>query len=128
MEAFKNRICKTCGDKLKGRSDKIFCDDRCRNQFHNEQRKTPPLGEYARSIQRSLLRNRRILHDLLSGRNRCYVNRDTLLRLGFSFEYISERQIKRRGEIFSCLDIGYLQHADGRILVMRHNRGVGIFM
>ncbi|MDA0701009.1 MAG: DUF2116 family Zn-ribbon domain-containing protein [Bacteroidetes bacterium] len=29
------KICQECGHKLIGSEDKKFCDDGCRNQFHN---------------------------------------------------------------------------------------------
>ena len=29
-----NKICHYCGAELKGRSDKKFCDDYCRNNYY----------------------------------------------------------------------------------------------
>ena len=31
-----NSTCPECGDKLKGRADKKFCSDACRNAYNNK--------------------------------------------------------------------------------------------
>lgn len=82
METFQKRLCGYCGDVLRGRSDKLFCDDRCRNQHHNKRRQRPTLSEYARGVKRMLVHNHRVLQYLLGERASRVVDIDVLLRGG----------------------------------------------
>lgn len=128
MESYQKRMCACCGDLLRGRSDKLFCDDRCRNKHHNEKRKKSLLGDRARSIQRQLVKNHRILNDMLAGRRRLTISRDHLLRRGFCFEIYSHQRVFCRRKWCFCLDIGYRQSAGGMIEVDGTGKDVGIFM
>ena len=109
------RGCRCCGEFLRGRSDKVFCDDRCRNQYHNRLQKRPGLSEGARMVQRQLLRNRHILRGLLGEKKRRLVMRDGLLRSGFSFDYFSHRSVFRKKVFCCCLDVGYRVLQPGRV-------------
>src|SRR4030095_12090440 len=57
------RGCLACGKAVKGRSDKKFCDDYCRNNYNNQLRSNA--GSYTRRINDILRKNRKILADLL---------------------------------------------------------------
>lgn len=127
MDTFQDRVCRQCGDRIRGRSDKRFCDDRCRNQFHNQQRRLPVLTERARQIQRRLTQNRRVLEGCLGGRKRCIISRDELLLRGFLFDLFSQRRQEADRIYFYCLDLGYRLMDAGRVLVFRVE-GVGIFL
>ncbi len=119
METFNTRTCRNCGDGLRGRSDKMFCDDGCRNQYHNQLRKLPALGEPARSIQRQLVKNRRILDGLLKNQKRRIIDRDILLRHGFSFSFISHQRTTAGLTSYYCFDLGYKTLDAGRIMIFR---------
>jgi predicted nucleic acid-binding Zn ribbon protein len=80
------RRCLDCGDVLRGRADKKFCSDQCRNNYNN--RLNRDANSYVRNIHLLLRRNRRILADLhADGRTR--VHRDALSALGFSFNFFT---------------------------------------
>ena len=92
-------VCRHCGGALRGRIDKRFCDDRCRNAYNN----TRKSGEQKvfRSINSILYKNRNILKALHeSGRIR--VKKATLLQLGFRFGYHTHRCIPGRGRVAIC--------------------------
>jgi len=127
-EMTRKMMCQRCGDPLRGRSDKLFCDDRCRNAYHNERRKQPALSDRARTIQRTLVRNRRILDSTLGDRKRCLFRRDELLRRGFVFEIYSQRHTIGGRMSHYCLDLGYRIKRGGSVLIFRMEKGVGIFM
>uniref|UniRef100_UPI00374D4ADE DUF2116 family Zn-ribbon domain-containing protein n=2 Tax=Ferruginibacter sp. TaxID=1940288 RepID=UPI00374D4ADE len=59
--AFKK--CLTCGKTIKGRTDKKFCDDYCRNGYNNQLKAGD--NNYVRNINNALRKNRRILESLL---------------------------------------------------------------
>lgn len=78
----KTKKCLCCNRLLIGRKDKLFCDDRCRNNFYylvNMEQKS-----YIRRINRALLKNRGILKTLNpSGRKT--VPKKLLDDMGFDF-------------------------------------------
>lgn len=128
MELYQTRLCKSCGDRIRGRSDKQYCDDRCRNQYHNKEKKRPALTVLAKSIQHQLLKNRMILHRHL-GKARCrLVDRDQLLREGFSFKLFTHRSRKKKGVlVVFCYEFGYWKAGASRISIVRKCRTLGIF-
>jgi len=54
-------VCLECGDKIKGRSDKKFCNDACRSAHHNKKNKV--VSNPQKTINNLLSKNRRILKD-----------------------------------------------------------------
>ncbi len=60
-----SKICVACGKLLKGRIDKKFCDDNCRNSYNNQQKAKGSYSAYVRTINNTLIKNRRILESLL---------------------------------------------------------------
>ncbi len=60
--------CLACERPIKGRTDKKFCDDSCRNNYNN--RLNSDATPLIRNINNILRKNRRILLDLLSGLNK----------------------------------------------------------
>ena len=128
MELYQTRLCKSCGDRIRGRSDKLYCDDRCRNRFHNREKKRPVLTVLARSIQHQLLKNRMVLHRHLGGANCRVVHRDQLLREGFSFNLFTNRCRNKRGVmVVFCYEFGYRVVSQNRLMIVRQSHSVRIF-
>jgi hypothetical protein len=120
MESYEKRLCASCGEKIRGRSDKKYCDDRCRNKYHNGEKKRPALSEEARQIQQQLMKNRRILVGCVKNRRRCVLDRDRLLRQGFSFKLITGRSSRPGGGVnFYCYELVYRIRADRRVEIIR---------
>ncbi len=126
METYHKRNCRCCGDPLRGRVDKVFCDDRCRNQYHNRKQKVPALSESARRVQRRLIKNQRVLHEVLQNRSRCVVERDQLLLRGFSFDFFSHRRTGRAGVVIFCLDLGYRKKSARLLEIIRQSETIGV--
>jgi len=104
MEPIFKRICKECGRTFHGRSDKQFCDDGCRNQFHN--RLNSDANNYVRNVNNILRRNRRILETVIH-RGRTYVEREELLASGFDFAYHTRVDYAAEGKMYYCYDFAY---------------------
>ena len=102
------RICLNCNKPLRGRSDKKFCDDYCRNNYNN-QLKSHSIN-LVRNINNALGKNRRILDNLfISGEEMAKTTRNKLLQKGFQFKYITHTYTNKKGNTyFFCYDIGYL--------------------
>jgi hypothetical protein len=101
--------CLNCGEPItKGRSDKKFCDQECKNVYYNRI-KIQENGEIKR-VDLALKKNRRILKKLFDPRKMDkLVNRDALLKAGFDFDFHTHFvTTKFKGNQFVfCYDYGY---------------------
>jgi len=106
--AIEHRLCLTCNKPVKGRTDKKFCDDYCRNNYNNQLKSTTT--NLVRNINNALGKNRRILENLLgTGEEIAKTTRNKLLQKGFQFQYITHTYTNKKGNTyFFCYDIGYL--------------------
>lgn len=105
-----NRVCLTCGKLIRGRSDKKFCDDYCRNNFNNRLKANNGYSPYVRSVNHALLKNRKILESILPvNEDTTKATMDKLQRLGFHFKYMTHTYTNRAGKTyFFCYDYGYM--------------------
>lgn len=104
------RYCLACGSPLKGRADKKFCNDYCRNNYNNEQKTKSGLNPLVRNINNALLKNRKVLESLLPvGEETAKANKEKLIRLGFQFKYLTHTYTTKTGKVYYyCYDYGYL--------------------
>jgi hypothetical protein len=102
------RFCRLCGKQLRGRIDKKFCDDYCRNSFNNQLKGLS--NNLVRNINHALKRNRRILENLLEENNGiAKANKEKLEKLGFQFRYLTHVYKTKNGKAYNyCYDYGYL--------------------
>ncbi len=116
----KPRLCINCNKPVKGRTDKKFCDDYCRNNYNN-QLKSSTIN-LVRNINNALGKNRRILENLFTeGEEMAKTNKSKLLQKGFQFKYITHTYTNKKGNVyFFCYDLGYLPlENDWYLLVKR---------
>ncbi len=116
----KPRLCLNCNKPVKGRTDKKFCDDYCRNNYNN-QLKSSTIN-LVRNINNALGKNRRILENLFTeGEEMAKTNKSKLLQKGFQFKYITHTYTNKKGNVyFFCYDLGYLPlENDWYLLVKR---------
>ena len=101
------RKCLECGDVLRGRADKKYCSDHCRNAYNNKRNKDSK--NLMRNINNKLRKNYRILdgYSLRDGKTR--TTRAKLLDSGFDFEYITHLYTTKKGAVYYFVyDLGYL--------------------
>jgi len=105
--AIENKTCQNCGKVMRGRSDKKFCNDYCRNHYNNHLRGAD--NNYIRNVNGILRRNRRILQQLLPpGKSSVKTGREQLLLNGFHFGYHTHVQVLKKGNsCFYCYEYGY---------------------
>jgi len=100
------KVCLDCGQALLGRADKKFCNDQCRNNYNN--RLNSDSAALVKSINNHLKKNRRILAEL-NPDGKVNVHKDKLVKLGFSFSYITHVYVTRNGSTYRFVyDYGYL--------------------
>ena len=114
------RSCPECGDKLIGRSDKKFCSDACRNARNNSLNKD--VKNLIRNTNNRLRKNHRIL-ETLNSKEKTKVKKESLLKHGFLFEYITGTYTTKSGSIYYYVyDQGYLElENEFYLLVKRGN-------
>jgi hypothetical protein len=120
MNEITNRQCLACDKIVKGRTDKKFCDDYCRNNYNN-QLKSATIN-LVRNVNNALGKNRRILENILGhGEETTKIKKEKLLEQGFQFKYITHIYTNKKGDQYSfCYDYGYLPiGGDWYLLVKR---------
>jgi hypothetical protein len=113
--------CLACGERLKGRVDKKFCNDYCRNNYNNLRKSKGSHSALVRNINNALLKNRKVLGSILVDEEEtAKANKDKLLRLGFQFRYLTHVYTTKTGKTYYyCYDYGYLPLENDWFLVVR---------
>ena len=120
-----SRTCAACGKPLKGRSDKRFCDDYCRNNFNNQQ--NSDTTALMRNINNILRKNRRILMDLIPGGEEKMAKypKAKLTNLGFSFQYFTHLYTTQKGGVYHfCYEYGFRLLEGDWVLVVKRKEDV----
>ena len=111
--------CLACDKPIKGRSDKKFCDDACRNTYNNELKSIT--NNQMRNVNNALSKNRRILEELLpDGEETAKTTQQKLLQKGFLFKYVTHLYTTKTGKVYYyCYDYGYLPLDNDWYLIVR---------
>ena len=114
------RLCLDCNKPVKGRTDKKFCNDFCRNNYNNLLKSDT--NNLVRNINNILGKNRRVLESFFNDEGEMVkTTMDKLLEKGFLFKYITHTYTNKKGNIyFFVYDLGYLPlENDWYLLVKR---------
>lgn len=111
--------CLECGKILKGRIDKKFCDDYCRNNYNNKLNSDQ--HKIIRNINNILRKNRRILEELLpSTEDMVKVTLQKLQELQFNFQYCTHIYTTQKGVQYTfCYEYGYLKLDQDKFLIVK---------
>ncbi|MCQ2159146.1 MAG: DUF2116 family Zn-ribbon domain-containing protein [Bacteroidales bacterium] len=111
------QTCLNCGNSLYGRSDKKFCSDECRNEYHNHHQTKK--RRLRRSVIEALDRNHNCLEQLLT-LGLTSVSLNELEELGFEKEVFTGigKSVKNHS-VFKCFDIEYAL-TPTRVMHIRH--------
>jgi predicted nucleic acid-binding Zn ribbon protein len=111
--------CLNCNKALKGRPDKKYCDDNCRNEYFNRQKELD--RKEIRTIDLAIKKNRKILKEVLVGKTSVNISEQDLQLRGFVF-YYHTHQLTTKGEqkeyVF-CYDYGYHDMRNGWFKVVK---------
>lgn len=113
------KTCLACDKPIKGRSDKKFCDDSCRNNYNNELKSIS--NNQIRNVNNALGKNRRILEEVLpEGKDMVKTTQEKLLQKGFLFKYVTHLYTTKEGKVYYyCYDYGYLPLDNDWFLIVR---------
>lgn len=111
------RACPECGELLKGRIDKKFCSDLCRNAFNNKINSDS--NNFVRNINNALRKNRRILEENLQG-DTTKISKQKLVDKGFNFAYCTNQTTTKNNHTYIyCYEYGYLPLENNMILIVK---------
>lgn len=107
--------CVECSKIIKGRSDKKFCNDYCRNTYNNK--RSPTNTPYMKQVNYILRKNRNILSTLFALFGSKAISRHKLLTEGFHFEFYTS--FKPEESRYACYDYGYRAKSEEWIVIQR---------
>lgn len=113
------KVCLECGEPVKGRVDKKFCSDACRNTYNNQVNKDSV--NLIRNTNNQLRKNWRILEEL-NPTEKCTVPKKQLLNKGFDFNLFTTLLKTKAGDIYYfCYNQGYLPIENDFYLLVKRN-------
>ena len=111
------KVCTECGEIIKGRSDKKFCSDLCRNAHNN--RLNSDTNNYVRNVNNILRKNRRLLEENLKGETTT-IPKHKLSDKGFNFKFYTNQIVtKNNHSYFYCYEYGYLLLDKEMVLIVK---------
>jgi len=115
------KLCQECEQAIRGRTDKRFCNDSCRNAFNN--RANSKENDMLNKINNQLRRNRKILKNILADEKMYKTNKSKLLAEGFAINYHTHRINTSKGhEYIFCYEYGYLDLGHDMILIVKSSQ------
>jgi len=96
--------CLECSEPLRGRYDKKFCGDSCRNVYNN--RVNGNVNNYVRNVNNVLRKNRRILDSLFKMGDK-QIHKGLLIEMDFSFQYFTHKKINSDSITYCIYDYEY---------------------
>ena len=112
------RLCLECGKPLKGRIDKKFCDDYCRNAYNNKSKAEE--STYVRKINQVLKRNRRILEELLGEEGMAKQSKSSFINKGYQFPFHTHQYTNKKGNVYYfCYEYGFLPLDGDQYLIVK---------
>lgn len=113
--------CLSCKKILKGRIDKKFCDDYCRNNYNNQLKSNNQNIAYVKQINNTLLKNRKILDSIFPKNEELLkIPQQKLLDKGFVFKYYTHTYKNKKDQMYYfCYDYGYLMLENNWLLVVK---------
>lgn len=112
------RHCVECGTVIRGRIDKKYCSDYCRNTFNNKLNKDS--NNLVRNINNRLRKNYRILRSFPLNKGKATITKTRLLDNGFDFKFITNLHTSRKGLTYYFIyDLGYLPLEDDHYMIVK---------
>lgn len=114
------KTCLECNDPIKGRADKKFCSDQCRNTYNNQLNSDE--NAFVRNTNNGLRKNRRILAEVLKGKteNKGVTNLKSLSKEGFNFDLMTSIYVtKNNDSYYFSYEFGYKKLENDRFMVVR---------
>ncbi len=101
------KICPSCGDKIKGRKDKIYCSPNCRSSAQYEIR--TQTEKFFLQVDKQLKTNRKILKRYNKS-GFTTLRKAELTKEGFNPKFFTHYWKNSKGQVYLfCYDLGFLE-------------------
>jgi predicted nucleic acid-binding Zn ribbon protein len=118
------KTCLFCNKPIRGRTDKKFCDDYCRNNYNNRQNSDQ--NNLVRNINNALRKNRRLLAEALGENEMRKVRKTALLEKGYNSLYHTHiYQTQKHQTYFFCYEYGFLPLEEELWLLVKRKQAEG---
>lgn len=113
------KLCKICKNKLKGRSDKLFCSSKCKSYYHFKLKEVTKNATF--EIDAILHRNRSILLEILGKqKTQLKILRLVLDKKKFNYKYHTHITVNSQQKIFYWLyDLAWMEFSNDEVLLIR---------
>ncbi len=109
-------FCKNCAHPIRGRSDKQFCNDSCRNVYNNARNQQD--NNFTRNITAIIKRNRSKLKDSLT-RQLTIITKADLVACGFNWDYHTHCKPNKKGSAVTfCFDYGFQILSNNKVKII----------
>lgn len=116
----KKNNCLECGEEIKGRADKKFCDDSCRNNHNNKLNSEG--NNLVRNVNNILRKNRRTLKAILKREEHINVSRQKLVDQQFNFKYYTHIvNTKNNTTYYYCYEFGYRMLENNFFMIVKQS-------
>lgn len=111
------KTCLACQGELRGRIDKKYCDQNCRNAYHNDRYRNQ--NKHLHLVNKNLSKNHRILEELaLNEVNE--ISLPVLKAMGFQLSYFTSMvNDEQEGLLFFIYDMCYQQFGNEIVIKVR---------
>jgi hypothetical protein len=114
------KTCLNCSKVLRGRADKKFCDENCRNQYNNTL--NSDTNSEMRLTQNILRKNRRILSELLGEQDKYKTSIKKLMDRGYKLDFLTQLYQTKTGTIYRyCFEYGIMLLDEDMVLIVKRN-------
>ena len=114
------KSCLECGEKVKGRADKKFCSDYCRNSYNNKLDVEDK--NLVRNINNRLKKNYKILSEL-NPDQKTKTHRDKLIGNNFDFNIFTSIYTTKKGTIYYFVyNQGYLELENDYYMLVKNDK------
>ena len=114
-----NQKCLECGDSFKGRIDKKYCSDYCRNTYNNKVNKEAK--NLIRNTNNRLRKNYKVLTEL-NNSGKTKASRSKLIGRNFDFNFFTSIYTTKTGNVYYYVyDQGYLELENELYLLIKRD-------
>lgn len=113
----KSKECQHCGKEFKGRSNKKFCSNVCKNNFHNEVYRRS--NKIVVDLDKKLHKNRSVLKDMFEVYRSSPISLDILKARGFDENFHTHTFNAPSGDRYVMVyEVGFKKSFDGQVQII----------
>jgi hypothetical protein len=113
------RTCMQCGETIRGRRDKKFCNDQCRNDYNNFM--NSDRVACMRNTNGVLRRNRKILESILQSFDNVKIPLRRIIDAGYQPDHLTQVQTTNIGTYRYCYEYGIMMMEENMVMIVKRD-------